>query len=113
MRFKIAQDPRATHQLNWEPGTHGKGVYTTDGILHTWSVDRQDGIPSHRDYIREHLGYDPYRPGFRGRDDHAYFWIDPSGGVSLHNRFDAEPEILAIDPRLAAPGHEGEWGFAT
>lgn len=111
MRFKIAQDPNATHQLNWEPGNYGKGLYTAGGILHTWIVDDLDGQPQHRAYIREHMGYDPYRPGFRNNEDHAYFWIHPDGGIEMLNRFHDEDDILAIDPRLGPGPGAGEWGF--
>lgn len=41
-------------QLNWQPGTRGKGLMDANGNLHTWTTsDSLDGFPSHADYLVE------------------------------------------------------------
>lgn len=94
------------HSLNWTPGAYGKGLYTVDGDLHTWNTtgEHLDGYPTHRDYIREHLGYDPYRSGFRDSSDHGYFAIYPQGGIyrlNRENQADFWKRAVSIDPRLS------------
>jgi hypothetical protein len=102
------------HQLNWTPGQFGKSLFTNDGVLHTWNTDRPDGPdgePTHRQYIINHLGYDPYHQksfdqvldSYKGVADHAFGFIYPNGYLLKHNRFNDNAtwkQHTAIDPRL-------------
>jgi hypothetical protein len=106
-QYAIPHDPESAHQLHWEPGMWGKGIYAQDGTLHHWTTgERSDGDPTHRRYMMESpsFGYDPYGPKFRGSDDHHYFWISPEGHLTLLNRENDQASVQAmtqIDPRLA------------
>lgn len=111
--YQIPHDPNAEHQLHWQPGSHGKGLVSPEGIVHHWSVDRQDGQPSHRQYMQgaPSFGYDPYTTQ-PGRDDNHPFWIKPDGELSMLNQGDdAVDHILSIDPRIAPPSEKGAWHF--
>lgn len=95
----------APHKLNWTPGGYGKGFATNDGALHTWNTtgDHLDGYPTHRDYIRKELGYDPYGSDFRTNQDGGHFMIYPDGGVYKLNREGDDAlwnHVVGIDPRL-------------
>jgi hypothetical protein len=117
-QFQVPYDPSSQHQLHWEPGSYGKGIMSRDGTLHTWNTWREDGDPNHRRYMMESpsFNYDPYQPGFRGNDDHMYFWVDPNGNLFLLNREgdkDAVQRIQQIDPRLHREGPDANWNFTA
>lgn len=85
------------HELNWKPGTYGKGILTNEGTLRTWTCD-DEGNPHHEDMER-------------GRNDAVqYLLIDPGGETEDPGMGWTDPSVYKIDPRLK-PAPEG-WHFA-
>lgn len=110
-------------QLEWKPGTMGKGWVRDDGSIMTWTVDPNSRRPFHMDmhgpmkmegrkpmYIKDEDGYTVAAGSFE---------ITPDGEI-VRNRTDVSLEpfyehITREDPRLFAPdqrGNEG-WGFSA
>lgn len=101
------------HQLNWEPGNAGKGLFDREGNLHTWNVDERSAKPWHTDYIRDTLGEAP------SESDYPYyqsaFYIKPNGGTFGGGR-KFNPGLLdrveSIDPRLrSGESSSHDWDF--
>lgn len=42
------------HQLNYQPGSWGKGLIDANGVIHTWNSDGHDGQPTHVQYLADH-----------------------------------------------------------
>jgi len=67
----------------WKPGTIGKGLFDTDGNVHTWEVSRPDGGPVHSD-AADLLGVN-------SEHNSSEFWINHQGDVSFWKPRHIEP----------------------
>lgn len=73
------------NRLNWTPGEHGKGIIDQHGDVHAWNEDEHE---THASYMNANPAYVP----------HAYFYINPEGGIALtmpHKRYDPRQEYDA------------------
>jgi hypothetical protein len=86
------------HELNWQPGTYGKGILYRDGSLQTWTCN-DEGEPHHQEEIMD-----------RGAVA-QYLLIDPGGETGSSNWDELDPRVLQADPRLK-PAPEG-WHFSN
>lgn len=108
-QYELPHDPNSEHQLHWQPGQHGKGFLTPEGILHHWPTPRIDGDPSHRRYMMEKGMGDMYSEMTNDQRGHL-FWIYPEGNIEglNHGASWGDPKYKAvmerrlqeIDPRL-------------
>lgn len=84
---KTAQN---SHNLAWEQGQHGKGMFDRAGNLHTWPVD-DNYEPNHTDYAAENGLHEHHAPPY------LYIYPDgkytPYGGDNIYGP-------ARIDPRL-------------
>ncbi len=115
----------AAHQISWQPGSYGKGLIDELDNVHTWPVENYDGMPTHMNYAKEKLGYEPEEYVQSPLYDTS-FTVSPSGHVNMLAQDDwdfdeghadeirrAHKVITAADPRLTmAPTGEGKWRFA-
>src|ERR1039458_3688906 len=92
-----------SHQLQWMPGNHGKGLIAPNGDVHTWNLDAEDGPPHHGDYIEGVNEQTPrtfvLRNGYKGYD---LFGIRPDGLYS------GSLGLEKLDPRLVPTD---KWNF--
>ena len=89
----------AQHQINWSPGSHGKGFVQTDGSVVTWNIDGPYGAPHHAEMMHDDIDRTPEVH----RENHA-FNIDPDGKFAVsflsEDPHGAMHKILNADPRL-------------
>jgi hypothetical protein len=122
------------HQLNYVPGTPGKGLMDKNGVLHTWNTSEGiDGWPSHAEYIGQHdeVGYpiqDAIYLNSRGSrngwpSEHDAIWEAagyPSGGddwkygaaniVNGGHVFNQYLQEKLPQPKTTTPWQLGLWG---
>lgn len=95
------------NKITWQPGEYGKGLVDQDGHVHAWNDDEYQ---IHADYLNEHSHISP----------HAYFYVNPNGGVELtmpHPAYDDPTDvevmhdlIVPTDPHFHVAERD-QWGF--
>jgi 2'-5' RNA ligase len=142
MRAETKVSDNQGNQLNWEPGTPGKGMLDPQGNVHTWPTSGQDGRPSHVQYAEKVFGlnhpkgmvneggdYDPHGGEWEGQP--TTFWdtcfnISQAGRVKFYKpRPDQYGEndprdyrhiVEQADPRIKDVGFKGKeqyWDFQS
>jgi DNA-directed RNA polymerase subunit RPC12/RpoP len=84
------------HQLEWEPGSYGKGLVHPDGSVQTWNTDFEGGPPHHPEMAQEHWESLP-----KVHRDYQAFYIEPNGGMYHSILSDPNYDLIQqTDPRL-------------
>lgn len=87
------------HDLQWTPGSHGKGYVDQDYMVHTWNTNGPYGEPHHAEKATGDMSDTAWV-----QREYCAFVIEPDGKIDISMlanpkdpRFD---EILKADPRL-------------